>query len=256
MQQPTIDASRSSTSVSVSLLLSVAASWQPARTRADGADDGSRSLTTPAREVGEHLEYALILPMPTPPEPTPSVAPHIAPKRRGMPAIVLPKVEEDLPFTTDLLVPTPVVPDLPVAVLVDTIFPGEVSGESAPHLEAVGDPSGLAATTVASWRADGRPRTTSMRSRCRKIRNPCILRARCGETSSSRSPWSSSWIPPVASTLRRSSSPPPCRASSRSRCAMRSCGGTSDLPSCAAWRFDDRCGSRSSSRSPVPTRER
>jgi len=107
-------------------------------------------LTTQAREVGEHLEYALTLPMPAPPEPTPNVAPHVAPKRRGMPAMVLPKVEEDLPFTTDLLIPKPAVPDLPVAALVDTLYPGEVSGESAPHLETVGDPSGLAATSMAS----------------------------------------------------------------------------------------------------------
>jgi TonB family protein len=92
----------------------------------------------------------LTLPSPTQPDPTPYVAPHVAPKRRGMPAIVPPKVEKDLPFSTDLLVPTPIVPDLPVAVLKDTIFPGEVSGESAPHLQTVGDPSGLAATSAAS----------------------------------------------------------------------------------------------------------
>jgi TonB family protein len=149
VQHSTIDASRSATSVSVSLLLSVAFHAGLLALALVGPTTEPR-LTTSAREVGEHLEYALTFPLPTPPEPTPNVAPHVAPKRRGMPAIVLPKLDQDLPFTTDLLVPTPVVPDLPVAVLIDTIFPGEVSGESAPHLETVGDPSGLAATSVAS----------------------------------------------------------------------------------------------------------
>jgi protein TonB len=149
VQQHTIDTSRSATSVSVSLLLSVALHGGLIALALMGPTSEPR-LTTAAREVGEHLEYALVLPSPTPPPPTTEVAPHIAPKRRGMPAIVLPKMEEDLPFSTDLLIPTPAVPDLPVAILVDTIFPGEVSGESAPHLEAVGDPSGLAATSVAS----------------------------------------------------------------------------------------------------------
>ena len=148
MQQPTIDASRSATSVSVSLLLSVALHGGLLALALMGPTKEAH-LTTPAREVGEHLEYALVLPSSTPP-PTEEVAPHIAPKRRGMPAVVLPKLDEDLPFSTDLLIPAPVVPDLPVAVLVDTIFPGEVSGESAPHLQAVGDPSGVAATLVAS----------------------------------------------------------------------------------------------------------
>jgi protein TonB len=106
-------------------------------------------LTTPPREIGEHLEYALILPTPAPPKPA-TAMPREPVKKRGMPRTILPKVADDLPFTTDLLIPTPAVPDLPVAVLKDTIFPGHVSGESAPHLEAVGDPAARAENNVAS----------------------------------------------------------------------------------------------------------
>lgn len=150
MQQPTIDSSRSSTSVSVSLLLSVALHGGLVVLAMMGPSSTEARLTTPAREVGEHLEYALILPSTTPPPEPTEVAPHDTPKPRGLPKIILPKMDEDLPFTTDLLIPTPIIPDLPVAVMVDTIFPGEVSGQSAPHLEAVGDPAGLSATLVAS----------------------------------------------------------------------------------------------------------
>jgi len=106
-------------------------------------------LTEKPREIGEHLEYALILPTPTTKKPSPA-SPREPARKRGMPQSVLPKIADDLPFTTDLLIPAPAVPDLPVAVLKDTIFPGQVSGESAPHLEAVGDPAGLAASAVAS----------------------------------------------------------------------------------------------------------
>jgi TonB family protein len=107
-------------------------------------------LTEKPREIGEHLDYALILPTPAPPKPATPAPPREPSKRRGMPRTVLPKVQDDLPFSTDLLIPTPAVPDLPVAVLKDTIFPGQVSGESAPHLEAVGDPAGRSASTMAS----------------------------------------------------------------------------------------------------------
>jgi TonB family protein len=134
----------------VSLLFSMAvhggllaiALYQPAMTEPE--------LTERPREVGEHLEYALILPTPAPPKPAAPVVPREPSKKRGMPKTVLPKLQDDLPFTTDLLIPAPAVPDLPVAVLRDTIFPGQVSGESAPHLEAVGDPDSHAATNVAS----------------------------------------------------------------------------------------------------------
>jgi len=149
VQQHTIYASRSSSSASASLLFSVAvhggllalALMKPIMTEPE--------LTTPPREIGEHLEYALILPTPT--QPKPAVAsPREPARKRGMPKAILPKLQDDLPFTTDLLVPAPAVPDLPVAVLKDTIFPGQVSGESAPHLEAVGDPDSRAANNVAS----------------------------------------------------------------------------------------------------------
>lgn len=147
--QPTIDASRSSTSVSVSLLFSISVHGGLLALALINPRMTEPELTTPAREVGEHLEYALILPTPAPKPPTPA-APREPAKKRGMPATVMPKLAQELPFTTDLLVPAPVVPDLPVAVLKDTIFPGQVSGESAPHLEAVGDPDGLSANNVAS----------------------------------------------------------------------------------------------------------
>ena len=149
MQLPTIDASRSPTSVSVSLLFSIAVHGSLLAFALVEPSMTAPQLTTPAREVGEHLEYALILPMPAPTPQTPA-APREPAKRKGMPATVLPKMADDLPFTTDLLVPAPPVPDLPVAVLKDTIFPGAVSGESAPHLEAVGDPAGLSANNMAS----------------------------------------------------------------------------------------------------------
>jgi protein TonB len=147
--QHTINASRSPTSVSVSLLFSISvhsgllvlALWRPVMTEPE--------LTEKPREIGEHLEYALILPTPATKKPSPA-SPREPAKKRGMPLSVMPKVADDLPFTTDLLIPAPAVPDLPVAVLRDTIFPGQVSGQSAPHLEAVGDPAGLAASAVAS----------------------------------------------------------------------------------------------------------
>jgi periplasmic protein TonB len=149
VQQPTINASRSPTSVSASLLFSISvhggllvlALWRPVTTEPE--------LTEKPREIGEHLEYALILPTPTTTKPSPA-SPREPAQKRGMPQIVLPKVADDLPFTTDLLIPAPAVPDLPVAALRDTIFPGQVSGQSTPHLEAVGDPAGLAASAVAS----------------------------------------------------------------------------------------------------------
>jgi len=147
VQQPRIDASRSPTSVSASLLFSVTVHGGLLAFALMGPST-EPELTEKPREVGEHLEYALILPTPT--KPTPPAPPREAAKQRGMPKTVLPRVQDDLPFSTDLLVPTPAVPDLPVAVLKDTIFPGQVSGQSAPHLEAVGDPAGLDASSVAS----------------------------------------------------------------------------------------------------------
>ena len=148
MQQPRIDASRSPTSVSVSLLFSVSVHGSLLAFALMGPVMTEPELTTPPREIGEHLDYALILPTPT--KPTPPAVPREATKRRGMPKRVLPPVEKELPFTTDLLIPRPVVPDLPVAALKDTIFPGDVSGESTPHLQEVGDPDGLAANNATS----------------------------------------------------------------------------------------------------------
>src|SRR4051812_40417495 len=95
VQLHTIDASRSPTSVSVSLLFSIAvhgsllafALMTPSMTEPE--------LTTPAREVGEHLEYALILPTPAQKPPTPA-APREPSQKRGMPATVLPKVTDNL----------------------------------------------------------------------------------------------------------------------------------------------------------------
>jgi periplasmic protein TonB len=148
VQQPTIDASRSpTTSVSASFAFSMAVHGGLLALALMGPTT-EPELTTKPREIGEHLEYALILPT-TPTPPTPA-APREASKARGMPPKVLPPVNDDLPFSTDLLIPKPAVPDLPVASLIDTIFPGQASGESAPHLEAVGDPNSAAATNVAS----------------------------------------------------------------------------------------------------------
>ena len=202
MQQPTIDASRSATSVSVSLLLSVALHVSLLAFALMGPTKEA-TLTTPAREVGEHLEYALVLPSPDAAGADAEVAPHIAPKRRGMPAVVLPKMEEDLPFSTDLLIPTPQIPDLPVAVLVDTIFPGEVSGRECAAPRDGGDPSGSRGDDVAS----GEPTPSAYDIDAIPLPEnpkPVYPPVRSGETSNRRSPWSSSWIPPVASTLRRS----------------------------------------------------
>jgi TonB family protein len=149
VQTSTIDASRSSSSVSVSFAFSVAVHGGLLAIALIGPTTEPQ-LTTKPQEIGEHLEYALILPTPTKPTPPTPAPSRVSTKRRGMPATVLPKITDDLPFTTDLLIPKPAVPDLPVATLVDTLFPGEVSGESAPHLQAVGDPESLSATSVAS----------------------------------------------------------------------------------------------------------
>jgi TonB family protein len=148
VQQSTIDASRSATRVSVSFAFSVALHVSLLAFAMMGPTKEAK-LTTPAREVGEHLEYALVLPSPNQPPPTTEVAPRVAPKRHGVPAILLPELEEDLPFSTDLLIPRPQIPDVPIAVLVDTIFPGEVSGQNSPNLEPVGVPSGISATSDA-----------------------------------------------------------------------------------------------------------
>ena len=148
VSQHTINASRSPTSVSVSLLFSITVHGSLLAFALMGPTT-EPELTEKPREIGEHLEYALILPTPATKPPTPAAAREPA-KRRGMPPTLLPKVKDELPFTTDLLIPTPAIPDLPVATLKDTIFPGQVSGESAPHLEAVGDPAGLAPNNVAS----------------------------------------------------------------------------------------------------------
>src|SRR6185369_18028237 len=72
VQQHTINASRSPTSVSVSLLFSLSvhgsllalALWQPVMT--------DPQLTEKPREIGEHLEYALILPTPATKKPSPA----------------------------------------------------------------------------------------------------------------------------------------------------------------------------------------
>jgi TonB family protein len=150
VQTSTIDASRSSTSVSVSFAFSVGVHGGLLALALMGPVATEPELTTKPREVGEHLEYALIMPTPTTPKPPTPAPSRVSTKRRGMPATVLPKVTDDLPFTTDLLIPKPAVPDLPVATLVDTLFPGEVSGESRPHLQTVGDPESVSATNVAS----------------------------------------------------------------------------------------------------------
>jgi TonB family protein len=149
VQTSTIDASRSSTSVSASFAFSVAVHGGLLALALMGPTTEPQ-LTSKPREIGEHLEYALILPTPTTPRPPTPAAPREASKARGMPRKVLPKLNDDLPFSTDLLVPKPAVPDLPVASLIDTIFPGQVSGESAPHLEAVGDPNSVSTANVAS----------------------------------------------------------------------------------------------------------
>jgi TonB family protein len=148
VQQPTIDASRSATRVSVSFAFSVALHVSLLAFAMMGTTKEAR-LTTPAREVGEHLEYAFVLPSPDQPAPPPEVAPRVAPKRRGVPPVVLPEMKEDLPFSTDLVIPKPQIPDVPIAVLVDTIFPGEVSGQNAPNLEPAGVPSGVSTASDA-----------------------------------------------------------------------------------------------------------
>ena len=137
VQHSTIDASRSPSSVSVSFVFSVAVHGSMLALALLGPTT-EPELTEKPREIGEHLDYALILPTPAPPKPATPAPPREPSKRRGMPRTVLPKLQDDLPFSTDLLIPTPAVPDLPVAVLKDTIFPGQVSGESAPHRGAAG----------------------------------------------------------------------------------------------------------------------
>ena len=72
MQQPTIDASRSATRVSVSFAFSVALHVSLLAFAMMGPTKEAK-LTTPAREVGEHLEYALVLPSPDEPPPPPEV---------------------------------------------------------------------------------------------------------------------------------------------------------------------------------------
>jgi len=150
VQHSPLNASRAPTSVSASFVFSLTVHGSVLAFALMGPISTEPELTEKPREVGEHLEYALILPTPAPPKPATPVAPREPAKKRGMPKTVLPKMQDDLPFTTDLLIPAPAVPDLPVAVLRDTIFPGQVSGESAPHMEAVGDPDAHAKTNVAS----------------------------------------------------------------------------------------------------------
>jgi len=92
-------------------------------------------LRTRAVEVGEHLEYALIMAPPTTPRPSP-------PTRPSPPKIPVPPAAPIVDVPTSFLVPMAPIPDTPLPAFVDTLFPGVISGESVPHLATLGAASG------------------------------------------------------------------------------------------------------------------
>ena len=103
VQHSPLNASRAPTSVSASFVFSLTVHGSVLAFALMGPMTTEPELTEKPREVGEHLEYALILPTPAPPKPATPVAPREPAKKRGMPKTVLPKMQDDLPFTTDLL---------------------------------------------------------------------------------------------------------------------------------------------------------
>ena len=178
--------------------------WWPARTRAAGAHMTEPELTDAAARdrrapgVCAHPADARAAEAGAP------ASPREPSKKRGMPRTVLPKLRG-----RPSLHHRSAHPDAGGARLArrgpqgyDLPRPGERRERAAPRS---GGRSGRSRREHrGERRADVRPRTTSMPSRCRRTRNPCIHLARCAETSSRRSPWSSSWTPPAASTPRRS----------------------------------------------------
>jgi TonB family protein len=92
-------------------------------------------LRTRAVEVGEHLEYALIMAPPTRPTPSP-------PTRPSPPKVAAPPVPPTVDVQITFLVPMVAIPDAPLPAMIDTIFPGMIGGESGPELATAGSASG------------------------------------------------------------------------------------------------------------------
>src|SRR5215213_2254681 len=132
MQQPFVGAIRSHSRAPRSFLLSVLL-HAGLFSLAAGSSKPPK-LRTPAIEVGEHLEYALFM-APSLPIPSP-------PTRPSPPKIPVPPVAPTVDVPTEFLVAMLPIPDTPLPALVDTIFPGVINGESAPHLASAGAASG------------------------------------------------------------------------------------------------------------------
>jgi TonB family protein len=136
MKQPFVGATRRHSRASRSFLFSVllhAGLFSMAM-----SDSKAPQLSTRAVEVGEHLEYALIMAPPTRPTASPPTRP--SPPKVAVPPV--PPVPPTIDVQITYLVPMVAIPEAPMPAMVDTIFPGLFVGENASHLATVGSASG------------------------------------------------------------------------------------------------------------------